>query len=163
MPRAIVRLEQEKRMARTTIKIKEETVTIFKEKEGILMPFINLRKLGNNRKNFQVLLIWRRPHEWFPEAREITRSIYYHMGTTKQWKDKSSYREVNESQSRNILFTIRDYWHGMLSEKLANNGIACNLVTGQEKHYHRDATHLSCTIEMTDLNNRYQVAVIDEI
>lgn len=36
-------------------------------------------------------------------------------------------------------------------------------MTGQERSVHFNATHMSCTIEMMDLNRRYDVAVIDEI
>ena len=50
-----------------------------------------------------------------------------------------------------------------VAEKLQNNGKVCNLKTGQEQKFYFNATHTSCTIEMTDLSKRYEVAVIDEI
>ncbi len=43
------------------------------------------------------------------------------------------------------------------------NGIACDLITGQEKQLQADARHVSCTIEMADLQRQFDVAVLDEM
>ena len=43
----------------------------------------------------------------------------------------------------------------------------CDLVTGEERKYSREdeepASHVSCTVEMTNTTANYEVAVIDEI
>jgi ATP-dependent RNA helicase SUPV3L1/SUV3 len=43
-----------------------------------------------------------------------------------------------------------------------NSGVACNLVTGQELLEVPGANHVSCTVEMANLSQPYEVAVIDE-
>lgn len=42
-------------------------------------------------------------------------------------------------------------------------GVRCNLITGEDRREVPDASHASCTVEMANLNKRYDVAVIDEI
>ena len=46
--------------------------------------------------------------------------------------------------------------------------VACDLVTGEERKYANEdkeepASHVSCTVEMTNCSQTYEVAVIDEI
>lgn len=48
-------------------------------------------------------------------------------------------------------------------ERLRANQVKCDLITGQERDLVEDATHTSCTVEMTDLSQRYECAVIDEM
>ena len=46
---------------------------------------------------------------------------------------------------------------------LRSKNILCSLITGQERDLLNNSTHISCTIEMTDLFSFYDCAVIDEI
>ncbi|CDW83196.1 atp-dependent rna helicase mitochondrial-like [Stylonychia lemnae] len=102
------------------------------------------------------------PHEWFPEARQMKRKFIYHMGPTNSGKTRGAIQRLMESRNGIYCAPLRLLaWE--ISEKLSNNGIACSLLTGQERQMAPDSTHLSCTIEMTDLQNEYDVAVIDEI
>lgn len=48
-------------------------------------------------------------------------------------------------------------------ERLRAAKVKCDLVTGQERDLIEDSTHVSCTVEMTDLSRRYDCAVIDEM
>lgn len=48
-------------------------------------------------------------------------------------------------------------------EKLNSAGAATNLRTGQEIREVLDASHISSTIEMVNLDKQYDVVVIDEI
>lgn len=48
-------------------------------------------------------------------------------------------------------------------EKLNKSGVLCNLATGQEKREVPGATHCSSTVEMVNITDEYDVAVIDEI
>ena len=48
-------------------------------------------------------------------------------------------------------------------ERLNDAGVYCSLFTGQERREVPFATHASSTIEMVSLQERYDVAVIDEI
>ena len=46
--------------------------------------------------------------------------------------------------------------------KLRGKSIDCALLTGQERDYPENFTHISCTVEMADLKEKFDVAVIDE-
>jgi ATP-dependent RNA helicase SUPV3L1/SUV3 len=73
------------------------------------------------------------PHEWFPEARKMTRKIHYHMGPTNSGKTRSAIQRLKESKNGIYCAPLRLLaWE--ISEVLLNNGVPCSLVTGQEKH-----------------------------
>lgn len=102
------------------------------------------------------------PHEWFPEARKMKRAIHYHMGPTNSGKTKNALDKLMKAKNGIYCAPLRLLsWE--ISETLSNNGIPCSLITGQEKQIVFDSHHLSCTIEMADLNTIYDVAIIDEI
>lgn len=102
------------------------------------------------------------PHEWFPEARLTPRNIHYHMGPTNSGKTRAAIERLKLAKNGIYCAPLRLLaWE--ISEVMLNNGIACSLITGQEKQLQFDATHLACTIEMADFQNRYDVAIIDEI
>ena len=46
---------------------------------------------------------------------------------------------------------------------LVKAGVRCSLRTGEDVREVPGAEHYACTIEMSNLNKRYDVAVIDEI
>lgn len=48
-------------------------------------------------------------------------------------------------------------------ENLTRQGIYCDLLTGQEKRALPHSTHVSCTLEMVNIQREFDVAVIDEI
>ena len=48
-------------------------------------------------------------------------------------------------------------------DALNAEGTPCNLVTGQERTVLPGASHMSCTVEMTSMSQRFDVAVLDEI
>lgn len=48
-------------------------------------------------------------------------------------------------------------------EKLNEEGVPCSLVTGQERIEVPGAKHVACTVEMANITQVVQVAVIDEI
>ena len=54
-----------------------------------------------------------------------------------------------------------------VANKSNDRGTPCDLVTGEERKRAREdgepSEHVSCTVEMTDVTKRYEVAVIDEI
>lgn len=49
------------------------------------------------------------------------------------------------------------------AERLNKEGLACDLVTGQERTRVEGAKHVSCTVEMASVTEPVEVAVIDEI
>lgn len=39
------------------------------------------------------------PHEWFPEARLLKRSIYYHLGPTNSGKTRAAINKLQTAKS----------------------------------------------------------------
>ncbi len=72
------------------------------------------------------------PHEWYPEARKIQRKFIYHMGPTNSGKTKQAIDSLIKSKNGIYCSPLRLLaWE--ISETLSNYGVACNLITGQEK------------------------------
>ncbi len=96
----------------------------------------------------------------------MKRKIIYHEGPTNSGKTHQALQRLKEaSQGENgglycgplRLLALEIY------EKLNMDGIYTSLVTGQEKKIIPFATHVSCTVEMANINKKWDVAVIDEI
>ena len=59
------------------------------------------------------------PHEWFPEARKIQRTIHYHMGPTNSGKTKFAINKLIESKNGIYCSPLRLLaWE--ISETLSN-------------------------------------------
>ena len=48
-------------------------------------------------------------------------------------------------------------------DRLSADGVACGLLTGQERRLVEGASHLACTVEMCSTETPVEVAVLDEI
>jgi ATP-dependent RNA helicase SUPV3L1/SUV3 len=106
------------------------------------------------------------PHEWYPYARLIKRKIYYHGGPTNSGK---TYRALQRLKAADPakgggmycgplrLLALEVY------DQLNKSGVYTDLLTGQEQRQVPFSSHISCTVEMVNLNREYDVAVIDEI
>lgn len=108
----------------------------------------------------------RLPPNWYPQARSINRKFHFHCGPTNSGKTYSALNRFFESKSGIYCGPLK-----MLAvevyQKANNSGVPCDLVTGEERRYANEnntpSSHVSCTVEMTNLNQIYEVAVIDEI
>jgi hypothetical protein len=102
------------------------------------------------------------PEKWYPEARKIKRTIYYHMGPTNSGKTHHAIKSLMNARTGLYCAPLRLLaWE--IQEKLLKNNVKCNLITGQERDLIENATHISCTVEKTDIKNNFDCAVIDEI
>ncbi|CAI5449431.1 unnamed protein product [Caenorhabditis angaria] len=107
-----------------------------------------------------------KPHNWYPEARSLTRKIYFHAGPTNSGKTYHALKRFNEAKSAVFCGPLKllatEVFH-----KSNELGVACDLVTGEERRFakdnHHPAQHLSSTVEMLSTQMRVEVAVIDEI
>ncbi|MCM1991643.1 DEAD/DEAH box helicase [Oceanirhabdus seepicola] len=102
------------------------------------------------------------PKDEYKDARKIKRTIYLHLGETNTGKTYNAIQKLKQSNKGVYLAPLRilaleNY------ERLNNEGVPCNLLTGEEEIIQQDAKHISCTIEKLDVNEEYDVAVIDEI
>ncbi|GFZ32005.1 helicase [Clostridium zeae] len=104
----------------------------------------------------------RNPKDEYRRARAIKRKIFLHLGDTNTGKTYNSMQRLKQCEKGIYLSPLRilaleNY------ERLNNEGIKCNLITGEEEIIHEDAKHISCTIEKLDINEQYEIAIIDEI
>ncbi len=102
------------------------------------------------------------PKEEYKEARRFKRKIYLHLGDTNTGKTYDAMQKLKKSSKGIYLSPLR-----ILAlenfERLNKEEIKCNLITGEEEIIVEDAKHISCTIEKLNVNEEYELAVIDEI
>lgn len=104
----------------------------------------------------------RYPAEWFPRARQLRRKLILHVGPTNSGKTYNALQRLQEAKSGFFAGPLRLLAHEVWS-KLNASGKPCNLVTGEEVRIVPGATLTSSTLEMVNLQQRVEVAVIDEI
>jgi ATP-dependent RNA helicase SUPV3L1/SUV3 len=104
----------------------------------------------------------KKPHDWYPAARQKKRKIIAHTGPTNSGKTHSAFERLRQASHGIYCAPLR-----LLATegyvKLTDQGVKCNLVTGDYKIEVDGATHSSSTVEMVDINRPVDVAVIDEI
>lgn len=107
------------------------------------------------------------PHNWYPEARAKKRKIIFHSGPTNSGKTYQALNRFLQSKSGIYcgplkLLAVEIY------QKANANSVPCDLVTGEERRYanpdgETKSPHVSCTVEMAQINEPVEVVVIDEI
>jgi len=95
-------------------------------------------------------------------ARQMKRKFILHVGPTNSGKTHAALKHLSESASAIYCAPLRllaaEVW-----DKLNNDhNVPCDLVTGQQRLLAPNSKHVSCTVEMADINNVVDVAVIDE-
>ncbi len=102
------------------------------------------------------------PKNEYIEARNMNRRFYIHLGDTNTGKTYNSVERLKIAKKGIYLSPLR-----ILAlenfEKLNNEGVTCDLLTGEEEILKTGSTHISCTIEKVNLKEHYDIAVIDEI
>ncbi|MBT3980087.1 MAG: hypothetical protein HOE90_01970 [Bacteriovoracaceae bacterium] len=96
------------------------------------------------------------------EARLMKRHIVYHMGPTNSGKTYHSIQELLASKTGCYLAPLR-LLAAELYDTLNAGGAVTKLLTGEEVIETPGATHISSTIEMARLNEKFDCCVIDEI
>ncbi|CAL7938682.1 unnamed protein product [Xylocopa violacea] len=108
----------------------------------------------------------RNPPFWYPIARSKKRKIIFHAGPTNSGKTYHALQRFMSAKTGVYCGPLK-----LLATEVFNKcnamGTPCDLITGEEhryaKHVTTPANHVSCSIEMANLQNVYEVAVIDEI
>lgn len=107
------------------------------------------------------------PGEWYPRARAMTRKVILHIGPTNSGKTYNALKALEAAESGYyagpLRLLAREVYNRM---KTANK--KCNLITGEEviedyDEYGMPVKVSSGTVEMVDITNPMDVAVIDEI
>lgn len=98
---------------------------------------------------------------FYPLARTMYRHFILHIGPTNSGKTYDAIADLMAAKNGVYLAPLR-----LLAlenqEKMNDHGVPCNLYTGEEQITVEGAQHTSSTIETLSLNNKYDVAVIDE-
>lgn len=107
-------------------------------------------------------LIPENPKDEYPLARKMQRKFFLHLGETNTGKTFNALQRLKQSSNGVYLAPLRilaleNY------ERLNNEQLPCNLLTGEEEIIVAGARHYSCTVEKANIQDFYQVAVIDEI
>ena len=102
------------------------------------------------------------PKDEYPRARSMRRKFFIHLGDTNTGKTHNAIERLKKAKKGVYLSPLRilaleNY------ERLNNEGIMCDLLTGEEEIINPNSTHTSCTIEKVNLKEHYDIAVIDEI
>ncbi|MGO5075515.1 helicase-related protein [Clostridium sporogenes] len=102
------------------------------------------------------------PKDEYKEVRHMNRKFYLHLGETNTGKTYNSMERLKKSKKGIYLSPLR-----ILAlenfEKLNKEGVVCDLITGEEEIKKKGSKHICCTIEKLDINEEYDVAIIDEI
>lgn len=104
------------------------------------------------------------PHEWFPATRTMQRTIHLHVGPTNSGKTYNALKALEGSKTGIYAGPLRLLAHETFT-RLKAKGKRCALITGEEQRIPEgdESYFASCTVEMTPLNQRVDVAIIDEI
>jgi len=102
------------------------------------------------------------PKNEYKEARKVKREFYLHLGETNTGKTYNAMQKLKDSTKGIYLSPLRilaleNY------ERLNDEGVKCSLLTGEEEIIVEGATHISCTIEKLDIEEDYDIAIIDEV
>lgn len=102
------------------------------------------------------------PKDEYYGARKLRRKFYLHLGETNTGKTYNAMARLREAENGIYLSPLR-----ILAlenfEKLNREGTKCSLLTGEEEIRVEEARHVCCTIEKLDIEENYEVAIIDEI
>ena len=108
-----------------------------------------------------ISLVPLRPETEFPEALAMERKFILHVGPTNCGKTYHALERLKMAENGVYLGPLR-----LLAlevyEKMMDHGIPCTMLTGEECIYQENSRIISSTIEMLDIDQNYDVAVIDE-
>ncbi|TPX30918.1 hypothetical protein SmJEL517_g05631 [Synchytrium microbalum] len=91
----------------------------------------------------------------------MKRHIHLHVGPTNSGKTHEALSRLSTATTATYLGPLRLLAHEIY-ERLNKNGVACSLITGEERREVEGSKVTSCTVEMAPLFQKLDVAVIDE-
>ncbi len=102
-----------------------------------------------------------RPEMEFPEALQMQRRFILHIGPTNCGKTYQALERLKTAQNGVYLGPLR-----LLAlevyEKMKDCSIPCTMLTGEERIYEDGSLVTASTVEMLDIDQEYDIAVIDE-
>ncbi len=121
-----------------------------------------VRVYAENGISSQIIsMVPTRPELEFTQTRTMHRHFVLHVGPTNCGKTYHALERLKQAESGVYLGPLR-----LLAlevyEKMMDAGIPCTMLTGEERIYEENSRVTSSTIEMLDIEQQYEVAVIDE-
>ena len=101
------------------------------------------------------------PWSMYPKARALRRRIIFHAGPTNSGKTHASLECLVKARTGIYCAPLKALASQVWTR--INQQVPCDLIIGDERVFPGFAEHVSCTMEMTPLNEMVDVAVIDEI
>ena len=101
------------------------------------------------------------PANDYPLARALNRHFFIHIGETNTGKTYSALQALKTAQKGIYLSPLR-LLAMEVQDTLLEAGCCCSLLTGEEEKIIPNSTVTSSTVEKLNVNNRYDVGVIDE-
>lgn len=98
----------------------------------------------------------------FTVAQKIQRKFKFILGPTNSGKTYQAIEKLKSSDSGVYLAPLR-LLALEIYQRLNEEGIKCNLITGEERIIIEGAKFTSSTIEMANFNNIIETAIIDEV
>lgn len=106
-------------------------------------------------------LVPMRPETEFPEALAMERKFILHIGATNCGKTYQALERLKTAENGVYLGPLRllalEVYERMMTEQ-----VPCTMLTGEECIYQENSRVVSATIEMLDMDEQYDIAVIDE-
>lgn len=122
--------------------------------------YISEEKIRRQRE-MMLTKIPKRYRDLYPLAREIKRHFILHVGPTNSGKTYEAIKELAKADSGVYLAPLRLLAYENY-EKLTEENVKVSMITGEEEIITPGAVVTCSTVEMLNLNERYEVAVIDE-
>lgn len=101
------------------------------------------------------------PVGFYAKYRRPGRRFILHVGPTNSGKTHDALEALRTAGSGVYLAPLR-LLALEVGETLRESGLACSIVTGEEQSLMADASHVAETVELADLTQTYDIAVIDE-
>ncbi len=97
----------------------------------------------------------------FPLARQMKRHFILHIGPTNSGKTYQAIQDLMAAESGIYLAPLRLLAYEQY-ESMNRNGCPCSMITGEERILMPGSFHQSSTIEMMNLREEWEMAIIDE-
>ncbi|MBE5845065.1 MAG: helicase [Butyrivibrio sp.] len=97
----------------------------------------------------------------FPLARKMERHFILHIGPTNSGKTYQAMEDLKSAKNGIYLAPLRLLAYEQY-ERMNKEGVPCSMITGEERILMPGSFHQSSTIEMLDLEEEWEMAVIDE-
>ena len=113
------------------------------------------------KRQIRELSVDANPQDAYPEARRLDRRFILHIGPTNSGKTYDALQRLKQAESGVYLGPLR-----LLAlevyDRFTDEGILCNMITGEESVFDPEAGITASTIEIMNTERHYDVAVIDE-